>query len=125
MLVRQAITFTYQGRSTGPYTKLGAALANALLRDYAAALGIEECEGGTDYCERDYRRVSCYAMEWQVPEEVFVRFADSPDGFGIFEHTPAIGKHRPILGVEVLEGREIVVRLEDLVSKASGHLVRD
>lgn len=125
MLVRQAVAFTYQGRATGGRTELGTALANALLRDYATALGIQQYESGTDYRERDYSRQSCYEMEWQVPKEVFDRFADSPDVFGLFEHTPAIGKHRPVLGDEVLESREIAVRLEDLVSKASGHLVRD
>lgn len=121
MLVRQAITFTYQGRSTGPYTELGAALANALLRDYAAALGIASCESGTNYRDLDYGRVCGYSMEWTVPDTAF----DSLSENASFDFTPAIGKFRPVLRDEVLSDREIVVRLEDLASKASGHLVRD
>lgn len=125
MLVRQAVTFRYRNRPTGGRTELGTALAAVLLRDYGAALGIRDFETGTDYSERDYARQSCYAMEWQVPQEIFARFLESPDGAGLFEHTPAIGKHRPILGDEVLENREIAVSLEDLVGKASGHLLFD
>lgn len=125
MLVRQAITFTYQGRPTGPRTELGAALANALLRDYATALGIQDYEGGTNYQDLDYGRASGYAMEWHVPDSRswFDRLntigEDGNDGNEAFEYTPAIGKYRPVLNQEVLEGREIRVDLAELVTRAT------
>lgn len=124
MLVRQAISFTYQGRPTGGRTELGAALANALLRDYAKALGIDRYEGGTDYAERDYKRVSCYAMEWQVPESMRAALAGIGHGnviesYAAFNYTPALGKARPRLDRETLEGNEIAVDVEGLVSQCS------
>lgn len=119
MLVRQAISFSYRGQPTGGRTELGSVLANILLRDYAKALGIDRYEGDTGWDERDYARISCYSMEWQVPDKLYDELAEChQEGSTAFKYTPAIGRVRPRLCMELLEGMEVQVDLGELVNDA-------